>query len=138
MIEIFGRRTFLAGAITATAVMVAGCQTTTMQPVTADRAPSLYTATWAGHFINRQGTKYPVTFFLTGRNGQINGKADIPDSSYDSAPTITGTYNGASSKMESSSGFKYDLTMTESEDGSYWIKGSVTGPNVGQLELRRQ
>lgn len=132
------RRAFLAGSIATASILLAGCQSTAMQPVSADAAPALYTGTWSGHFINRQGTRYPVTFFLSGAGGQITGRGDIPDSTFDTSPTITGIYNGAASQMQSSSGFNYELTMSQAEDGSYWIKGAVTGSNTGRLELRRQ
>lgn len=127
-----------AVAIVAGVTGLAACQTTATTPVSAEQAVSLYSGIWDGHFINRQGTKYPVTLSLNGQNNQIRGKAKIPDSTYDEAPSVSGTYSGNATKLESSSGFKYDLAMSVAEDGGYWLMGPVTGPNTGRLELRRK
>jgi len=130
--------TLRAVAIAASITGLAACQTTTTTPVSAEQAVSLYSGTWDGHFINRQGTKYPVTLSLNGQNGRVTGQAKIPDSTFDEEPSVSGTYRGNAAKLESSSGFKYDLAMSVAEDGGYWLKGPVTGPNTGRLELRRK
>lgn len=118
--------------------LLAACQTTSTTPVSADKVPSLISGVWDGHFINRQGTRYPVTFNLKGRDGKITGKAHIPDSSYDETPGLTGTYSGNQAVIKTSSGFTHTLVMAVAENGGYWLKGDTTGPNTGQLELKRQ
>jgi len=129
-------RTGIVGGILLLLVLAA-CQTTTTTPVSADKANALITGAWEGDFINRQNTRYPVRFQLQGSGGQITGTGHIPDSSRDVNPTVTGTYSDNKIAIETSSGFRYDLTMGVSEDGTHWLTGSVTGPNSGRLELKR-
>lgn len=114
------------------------CQTTNTTPVSAEKAISLYAGDWAGHFINRQGTRYPVSWKLSDQNGRLVGQADIPDSTYDEKPSLEGSYDGNKATVASSSGFKFTMTMSVSDKGQYWLKGPVTGPNIGTLELVRQ
>ena len=118
-------------------LFLAACQTTSTTPVTAEQAPALISGVWGGHFINRQGSRFPVTFNLKGRNGKITGKAHIPDSSHDENPTLSGTYSGNTAVIKTSSDFTHTLTMSVAENGDYWLKGRTTGPNTGRLELKR-
>lgn len=134
----FISRMLRAAAIAIGLAALAGCQTTSLSPVTAEQAAPLYTGSWGGHFINRQGTRYDVTLDLTGDAGQVTGKADIPSSTFDKAPSVNGTYSGNTTKLTSSSGFTYDLVMSVAEDGAYWLTGNVGGPNDGRLELKRK
>lgn len=117
---------------------LAACQATATTPVSAENAASLISGTWAGHFINRKGTRFPVIMTLQGEKGRISGQAKIPDSAYDKAPVVSGTYSGNSTKLETTSGFKYNLTLSVGSDGIYWLKGVVTGRNVGRIEMRRK
>jgi len=132
------RNALRAIAVVAGMAGLAACQTTTMTPVSAQQAASLYSGTWSGHFINRQGTRYPVTWNLTEQNGQLSGRASIPDSTFDKTPSLSGSYQGNRAQVRSSSEFVFDMTMSVAEDGSYRLTGPVTGPNSGWLELRRQ
>ncbi|WP_267177787.1 hypothetical protein [Sneathiella aquimaris] len=133
----FLKKTAPFGVILAV-LFLAACQTTSTTPVAADKFPSLISGVWDGHFINRQGTRYPVTFRLQGSNGKVSGKAHIPDSSYDEKPSLTGTYSGNEAVIETSSGFKHVLEMSVADNGDYWLKGRSSGPNTGRLELKRQ
>lgn len=63
-------------------LFLAACQTTSTTPVAAGQVPSLISAVWEGHFINRQGSRFPVSFDLTGKDGKLAGQAHVPDSSY--------------------------------------------------------
>jgi len=115
-----------------------GWQTTTSNPVFAQEISALYSGTWKGYFINQKGTRYPVTWSLRAKNGKVSGGANVPDSTYDKTPTISGTYTGANAILQTSSGFKNSVTMLVTKDGEYWLKGGVTGRNTGRLELKRQ
>jgi hypothetical protein len=119
-------------------LFLAACQTTSTTPISANQVPSLISGIWKGHFINTQGTAFPVTFDITGNDGKISGQADIPDSSYDAKPTLHGSYAGNEIVIRTSSNFTNTLTLSVAENGDYWLKGKTTGPNTGRLELKRQ
>ena len=97
---------------------------------------------WVGHFINRQNTRYPITYTLTGKGGKISGEAYIPDSTYDVHPTIAGTYRakgkGNQVNVKLSSGFTGRLKVVVAKDGTFWLMGSISGNNSGRLQLQKQ
>lgn len=104
--------------------------------VRADDMAAKLSGTWKGDFINSTGNRYPVTFVITASDGKLSGKGDIPDSSIDTSPSVTGAYGGGKSRWELSSGFIYDLKLSESSS-TLRLEGNVSGANNGELEISR-
>lgn len=98
------------------------------------QAQSDISGVWRGTFTNRQGTGFPVAFTLTVADGRITGTGDIPSSTIDKKPSVTGTVVGSRVVMQTSSGFRYDLTLNA--DGNR-LSGNVSGANSGTLSLSR-
>jgi len=119
-------------------VTLAACQTTSLTPATSDQVVTQISGVWKGSFINDKGSRFPMTFNIKGRHGSIAGDAHIPDSSFDKRPKLSGHYAGSKITITTSSDFTYDLTMSVSEDGTYWLKGPASGANSGRAELKRQ
>jgi len=118
-------------------ILLAGCQTTKHTAATADEAAAQLNGNWQGHFINTRGTRYPLTFQVTAQSGKITGSADIPSSTYDKNPSITGTYAGNKVTWTTSTDFKYDMHMSKDEAGTFHLFGDVSGPNKGTIRLAR-
>jgi hypothetical protein len=121
---------------------LSACQTTGSTPADTVIVNPLPTAeieaamnnTWSGYFTNRQGNRYAVSFTFNVANGVLTGTGNIPSSTFNSHPTLTGTVDGHKVTVETNSGFTYDLTL--SADGST-LSGDVSGANYGTLKLTR-
>lgn len=126
----------LAAALTALAACQAQPPSDTAAAPTASVARSRIdiSGTWRGVFINNQGTSFPLSFEFVATEGRFTGTGNIPSSSYDTKPTVTGTVSGNRVNMVSSGGFRYDLTLNA--EGTR-LRGSVTGNNIGTLDLSR-
>ena len=59
-------------------ILLAGCQTTKHTAATAAEATAQLNGSWQGHFINMQGTQYPVTYHVIAQSGKITGSGDVP------------------------------------------------------------
>jgi hypothetical protein len=136
MPTLFNMATFNMAARSAAALFMLAMAGLIAAPASADDMAAKLTGTWKGDFINTSGDRYPVTFTISAANGKLTGKGDIPDSSIDTSPGITGTYSGDKSRWETSSGFYYDLTLSESS-GTLYLKGGVSGANDGDLKISR-
>lgn len=89
---------------------------------------------WRGTFTNMQGASFPVTYTLSAADGKVTGTADIPSSSVDPRPKITGTVEGNRVVLILSSGFRSEMTLNA--EGNR-MTGSTTGANMGSLALAR-
>ena len=85
-------------------------------------------------FTNIRGNAFPISFTFKVTNGEIAGSGDIPSSSTDKNPSITGSLQGRSVAFSTSSGFHYDLTLNEAGTR---MSGDVRGPNSGTATLSR-
>jgi hypothetical protein len=118
---------------------MAGCQTTgssvaPTSPTTVAESGIDIDGTWTGMFTNIRGNAFPISFTFKVTNGEIAGSGDIPSSSTDKNPSITGSLQGRSVAFSTSSGFHYDLTLNEAGTR---MSGDVRGPNSGTATLSR-
>jgi len=93
---------------------------------------------WSGDFINSSGDQFPMTFKTKVVGNEIYGNAYIPDSSFNTMPSLSGTVNINKVVISTQSGFEYELEMTTNETGLYRLSGYVTGPNYGEAVLERR
>jgi hypothetical protein len=138
------RRLPLIAAVLAGAVLLAGCQTTgstsnggaavSAPPPATQQVAVDYSGTWTGTFTNRQGTSFPITFWLTVENGRVTGRGSIPSSSVDANPTLTGTVTGNRIVFTTSSGFVYTLTANAAGNT---LTGQAAATNFGIIRLSR-
>lgn len=135
------RRPFVAGFIL---IGLAACQTDGTSTPSASVTPAAamtsqapvadINGAWSGTFTNRRGNGFPVSFVLDVKDGKITGTGDIPSSSIETKPSVTGMVSGDHVTMQLSSGFHYDLTMNATGTR---MNGDVSGPNTGTISLSR-
>ena len=120
-----------------TGLLLSACQTTKHVAATADEVTAQISGNWNGYFINKKGRRYPLSFQLKNNNGRITGTGNIPSSSHDKTPSLTGTIQLNKVKWTTSANFTYHLQMSKDETGTYHLSGPVTGPNHGRLEATK-
>ena len=114
-------------------VGVAAAQKPHFVAQTAQAQPDI-SGTWRGAFTNTQGSSFPVNFTLNADDGRITGTGNVPSSSINPRPTVSGTIEGRRVRLETNSGFKFDLTLNA--EGNR-LSGTVSGANQGTLNLSR-